>query len=67
MKITITEHKTHTSLVVTGTSDMNLHSHTFDDKKQAEAFVSGFNACKYIASSLVQSLPDKVEYVKATP
>lgn len=56
MKLLITKHSDHYEAQIKD-GCLLLLAYTFDDRKQVEAFCSGFQAGKTIANNLVQSMP----------
>jgi len=57
MKLIITDYKDYSEVVVRDETGINLHVYTFDDKKTAQAFCTGFQCAKTVINGLVQSLP----------
>lgn len=57
MKLILTQHADHVEITVRDDSGINLHCYTFDDKKQAEAFCTGFHCAKTVANDLIQAMP----------
>lgn len=64
MKIIMTDFEDHSEVVVRDSNGINLHIFTFDDKKQATAFVTGFQCAKTVANFLIQSMPMSYERSK---
>jgi hypothetical protein len=56
MKIIVTKHSDHYEVQIKD-GCLLLCAYTFDDKRQVEAFCSGFQASKTIANNLIQSMP----------
>jgi hypothetical protein len=64
MKLILTQYIDHVEIVVRDATGINLHCYTFDDKKQVEAFCTGFHCGKTVANSLIQSMPMGYELKK---
>ena len=57
MKITITNYPKGSEVIITDNDNSTLHHYVFDDRKQAEAFFTGFRCAQQVINGLVQSLP----------
>jgi hypothetical protein len=58
MKLIITEHRDgHCEVEVRNAIGINEHVYSYDTKKEAIAFCSGFQCAKCVINGLVQSLP----------
>lgn len=64
MKIIITDYEDYSEVSIRDAGGINLHTFTFDDRKQATAFCTGFQCCKTVANSLIQSMPMTYERSK---
>lgn len=66
MKLILTEYPDgHCEIIVRDSGGINLHVYTFDNKKIAEGFCTGFHCAKSVANNLIQSLPMGYETKKA--
>lgn len=59
MQIIINDHEDFSEVIIRDDGGINQHVFTFDDKKQATAFCTGFNCAKQVANSAIQSLPSE--------
>ncbi len=57
MRIIVTKYQNCFEVCVRSEAGINEAVYTFDDKKQVEAFCSGFSVAKTIANNLIQSMP----------
>ena len=60
MEIIINDHEDF-SEVILRENGTNIHVFTFDDKKQATAFYTGFKCAKQVAKFAILSLPSDYE------
>jgi hypothetical protein len=64
MEIIVTEYPYHSEVTIRDASGINLHTYTFDNRKQVNAFLSGFRCSQMVANSLIQSMPMTHKTVK---
>lgn len=61
MKIIINDYEDYSEVIILNADGTNFRVFTFDDKKQATDFVSGWNCAKQFANFMIQSMPDEYE------
>ena len=61
MKLILTEYDDYCEVEVKDGS-LRLHVYSFNNPTEARAFCSGFNCCRMVANSVIQSLPMGNEY-----
>lgn len=66
MEIIVTEYTAAGyEVTIRDASGINLHTYSFENKGQVNAFLSGFRCSQMVANSLIQSMPLVHKTVKA--
>jgi S-adenosylmethionine/arginine decarboxylase-like enzyme len=65
MEIIVTEYTAGSEVTIRNASGINLHTYSFENKGQVNAFLCGFRCSQMVANSLIQSMPSVHKTVKA--